>query len=141
MKKITLLLCLAFVILLVGCAGSQVEEPKATPIQEAAPIEVAPEISDPLPLAEDTEELVDSSVQIEVSIENFAFVPSDITINKGDTVIWTNNDRAPHNVVFGQDRSPTLRSGDVYEKTFDEAGEFSYICSIHPSMTGKVIVQ
>ncbi|HEY3421823.1 MAG TPA: cupredoxin domain-containing protein [Methanocellaceae archaeon] len=76
-----------------------------------------------------------------VSIQNFAFSPGTVTILKGGTVIWTNNDSTAHTVTFADSGSPSLNHGDTYTKTFVESGTFDYHCSIHPSMTGKVIVQ
>ncbi|MEW6035512.1 MAG: cupredoxin family copper-binding protein [Candidatus Micrarchaeota archaeon] len=76
-----------------------------------------------------------------VTIQGFAFSPADLTVAKGTTVTWTNQDSAPHTVKFGDGtESPTLSKGQSYSRTFSEAGEFSYICGIHPSMTGKVKV-
>ncbi len=76
-----------------------------------------------------------------VTIQGFAFSPADLTVAKGATVTWTNQDSVPHTVKFGDGTvSPTLNKGESYSRTFSDAGEFSYICGIHPSMTGKVKV-
>ena len=76
-------------------------------------------------------------------IKNFAFSPAQITVNKGDTVVWTNNDTAPHTVTGdnGGPDSPTLQNGATYSYTFNTAGTFPYYCSIHPMMKGIVTVQ
>lgn len=76
-----------------------------------------------------------------VAIQNFAFSPGTVTIRKGGTVIWTNNDSTTHTVTFADGGSPNLNHGDIYTKTFNETGTFDYHCSIHMSMTGKVVVQ
>ncbi len=79
-----------------------------------------------------------------ISIASFAFSQSSLTINKGDKVIWTNNDNAPHTVTSDSGselNSDTLSTGDKYEHTFNSAGTFNYYCTIHPSMKGKVIVR
>lgn len=76
-----------------------------------------------------------------VTIKNFAFSPGEVTILKGGTVTWTNDDGTTHTVTFADSSSPDLGNGATYSKTFNETGTFSYKCSIHSSMTGKVIVQ
>ncbi len=85
-----------------------------------------------------------NSETYDVDIQDFEFSPQSLTIQEGDTVIWTNEDNAPHNVRSrsGQELSSnTLQEGDTYSHTFDEAGNFSYYCSIHPNMTGTIIVE
>jgi plastocyanin len=84
-----------------------------------------------------------SATGLVVAIENYQFNPSALTVKKGDTVVWTNNDSAPH-IVAG-DKSPwvpggSLKKGDTYTHTFDTVGSFSYYCFIHPSMRGTVTV-
>ena len=76
----------------------------------------------------------------DVSIQNYQFQPSQATIAKGDTVTWTNMDPVPHDVKFKDAESPDMRKGEKYSKTFDKPGTYDYICEIHPSMKGKVIV-
>ncbi|MEW6036465.1 MAG: DUF4382 domain-containing protein [Candidatus Micrarchaeota archaeon] len=76
-----------------------------------------------------------------VTIQDFAFSPADLTVSKGTTVTWTNQDNAPHSVIFGDGIvSPTLGKGQSYSRTFDEEGEFSYSCGIHTSMSGRIEV-
>jgi plastocyanin len=75
-----------------------------------------------------------------VTIKNFAFTPGEVTIVKGGSVTWSNVDGTTHTVAFADNSSPDLGNGATYSKTFDETGTFSYKCSIHPGMTGKVIV-
>ena len=77
-----------------------------------------------------------------VTIKNFAFDPETVTIKLGQTVTWTNQDSAAHTVVGdGGIDSGDLSKGKSYSKTFDTEGTFDYHCSIHPQMTGQVIVQ
>lgn len=77
-----------------------------------------------------------------VLIKGFAFDPATITVVKGTTVTWMNMDSAPHNVVATGNAfsSETLKNGQSYEHTFNDIGTFEYKCGIHPSMSGKVIV-
>ena len=79
-----------------------------------------------------------------VSIQNFAFLPGDITIKKGTTVTWTNNDSTTHTVseIDGKKGpgSGNLSPGDKYDFTFNEVGKFKYRCNIHTDMLGTVTV-
>ena len=80
---------------------------------------------------------------VSVAIQNFAFSPATLNINRGDTVIWTNKDSAPHTVTSdtgSEMGSSTLSTGGTYSHTFNTAGTFSYHCNIHASMKAKVIV-
>lgn len=78
-----------------------------------------------------------------VSISNFAFSPADITVKKGTTVTWTNNDSVAHSIKFETDDIPessTLSNGQTYTHMFDDEGTFNYVCGIHSSMHGTVTV-
>jgi plastocyanin len=79
----------------------------------------------------------------EVKVDNFSFSPQTITISPGTTVIWTNRDDIPHTVVSDDKvfKSKVLDTDEKFSFTFDKAGNFPYFCSVHPKMTGKVIVQ
>lgn len=80
----------------------------------------------------------------EVSIQNFEYTPSSITIDSGDTVTWTNLDDARHTVTSDTGNeldSDLLSNGETYEHTFTEAGTFAYHCTPHPYMKGTVIVE
>ena len=78
-----------------------------------------------------------------VSISNFTFAPKDIVVPVGTTVTWVNGDDVPHVVraVDGAFHSKPLDSDDRFSFTFTTPGVFSYFCSLHPKMTGKVIVK
>ena len=76
-----------------------------------------------------------------VTIQGYAFQPQSITIDKGGTVTWTNQDSVVHDVKFSDAESPDLKKGGTYSRTFDKAGTFDYICEIHPTMKGTVIVK
>jgi len=78
-----------------------------------------------------------------VTIDNFAFMQPTITVAAGTTVTWTNNDDIPHTVraVDGSFHSAALDSADHYSFTFTKPGVYSYFCSLHPKMVGKVIVK
>ena len=76
----------------------------------------------------------------DVAIQNYQFQPSQVTILKGETVTWTNMDSMLHDVKFRDFESPELKKGEQYSKAFDKPGTYDYICGIHPSMKGTVIV-
>jgi plastocyanin len=87
-----------------------------------------------------------SAPSAEISIENFSFSPAALTVAPGTSVTWVNNDEEPHNIVnVGQAtrlfRSQGLDGGDKYAFVFDQPGTYEYICSIHPRMSGKIIVK
>ena len=79
----------------------------------------------------------------EVKIDNFSFGPGTLTVPVGTTVTWTNRDDIPHTVVSteGLFKSKVLDTDEKFSFTFSKAGTYPYFCSIHPKMTGKVIVQ
>jgi plastocyanin len=70
------------------------------------------------------------------------FTPATITVTAGTTVTWKNNDNMTHTVTANDDSydSGNIGSGSSFSKTFSIAGTYPYHCSIHPSMTGKVVV-
>jgi len=76
-----------------------------------------------------------------VTMSGFKFLPGVITINKGDTVIWKNNDSAGHDVSGDGFVSPIFGKGETFIFTFNTAGTFDYSCIVHPGMTGKVVVK
>jgi plastocyanin len=81
----------------------------------------------------------------EVKIDNFSFGPVTLTVPVGTTVTWTNRDDIPHTIVSTDDpkafKSKVLDTDEKFSFTFSKAGTYPYFCSIHPKMTGKVIVQ
>ena len=80
----------------------------------------------------------------EVVIDNFSFLPKEITVPVGTTVTWTNHDDVPHVVASADDqfkKSGALDTDESFSHTFSTAGNYTYFCSIHPHMTGKIIVK
>jgi plastocyanin len=84
-----------------------------------------------------------SAANAEVKIDNFVFGPETITVPVGATVTWTNKDDIPHTSVSteGVFKSKVLDTDEKFSYTFTKAGTYSYYCTIHPKMTGKVVVQ
>jgi plastocyanin len=79
----------------------------------------------------------------EVVIDNFSFGPQTLTIAVGATVTWTNRDDIPHTVVStdGVFKSKVRDTDEKFSYTFTKVGTYSYYCSVHPKMTGKIVVQ
>lgn len=76
-----------------------------------------------------------------VSISNFSFNPSSLTVKSGDTVVWTNNDPMQHTVTGSDFDLGPISSGTSVSHTFSKAGSFDYHCKIHSSMHGNVTVE
>ena len=79
----------------------------------------------------------------EVRVDNFSFGPATLTVPTNSTVTWVNKDDVPH-VIASNDglfKSKALDTDDKYSFTFTKAGTYSYYCSIHPKMVGKIVVQ
>jgi plastocyanin len=79
----------------------------------------------------------------EVTIDNFSFGPQTLTVPVGTTVTWVNRDDIPHTVVStdGVFKSKVRDTDEKFSFMFDKAGTYPYYCSVHPKMTGKVVVQ
>jgi plastocyanin len=80
---------------------------------------------------------------VEVKIDNYSFMPGDLTVSAGTTVTWVNHDDVPHTVRNndGTIKSKALDTDDKFSMTFDKPGTYEYFCSIHPKMTAKVLVK
>jgi plastocyanin len=84
-----------------------------------------------------------SAANAEVKIDNFVFGPETIMVPVGATVTWTNKDDIPHTAVStdGVFKSKVMDTDEKFSHTFDKAGTYPYYCTIHPKMTGKIVVQ
>jgi plastocyanin len=79
-----------------------------------------------------------------VTMRDLAFTPATLTVSPGTSVTWTNRDSAPHTVTSehgGPLASKTLDASGSYSYTFKQLGTYTYYCTIHPGMTGTVVVQ
>ena len=81
--------------------------------------------------------------EVEVKIDNFSFGPQVLTVAPGTKVTWKNRDDIPHTVVSteGVFKSRVLDTDETFSFLFDKSGSYSYFCSIHPKMTGQVVVK
>ena len=83
------------------------------------------------------------SLPTEVRVDNFSFGPETLTVPANSTVTWVNKDDVPH-VIASNDglfKSKALDTDDKFSFTFNKAGTYTYYCSIHPKMVGKIVVQ
>ena len=76
-----------------------------------------------------------------ITIKDFSFNPNILTVKQGETVTWVNEDSVPHKITSSTFSSEDLNQGDTFKFTFGTKGNFDYICGIHPSMKGKVVVE
>jgi 3',5'-cyclic-AMP phosphodiesterase len=79
----------------------------------------------------------------EVAVDNFSFSPTTVAVPAGTTVTWTNHDDVPHNIVSTEQRfkSPVLDTDQRFAHVFETRGSYKYFCSLHPRMTGQIIVE
>jgi len=114
--------------------------PESTAPASDAPASDAPASDAPASDAPASDEPGSGSTSVAI-IDN-DFTPASVEVPLGGEVMWTSNGQNPHTVTFDDDGpdSGTLATGDTFRATFDEAGEFSYHCEIHSSMTGTVTV-
>jgi YVTN family beta-propeller protein len=76
-----------------------------------------------------------------ITISGFAFTPTLLQVSAGETVTWLNDDGAPHSIALKNGKaSDTLMPGSTYSAGFDQPGDYDYLCSIHPYMSGKIVV-
>ena len=124
-------------------------EPAPVPAPPGPPAAVAPEPTAP-PAAVPPEPTATqvtisrgtASASIAVAIVDFVYSPAALTVNVGDSVTWTNYDAAEegHDVTGDGLASGLMTQGGTYSASFNLEGSYSYICTIHPSMTGTVEV-
>jgi plastocyanin len=87
--------------------------------------------------------------RVEVSMEGNKFVPASVTVAKGGTVVWTNNDSVGHDVTkrggvgasFKSGDPGGLKTDDTFQQRFDAAGDVKYVCTVHPGMEGSITVE
>ncbi len=121
-KHLIILLVMFIVFLATGCVGNNTQKP-AAPNETTATLQVTGQ-----------------GKIVDISIKNFAFNHTLVTISVGDTVRWTNQDSVTHIVKGSNFESGSLAQKDAYEFTFTKSGTYDYICSIHPSMKGTITV-
>ena len=78
-----------------------------------------------------------------VTIKNFMFAPTTVTVKAGSTVTWTNKDDEPHTVVSdsGLFRSGAVDTDESFSFRFEKPGTYRFLCTIHPTMVGTIVVE
>ncbi|MBB5203391.1 plastocyanin [Inhella inkyongensis] len=79
----------------------------------------------------------------EVTISGMQFMPAELQVQSGETVRWTNQEkRTSHSLLFAdQPESERLLPGEHWERRFDQAGDYPYVCGPHPDMKGRILVR
>jgi len=151
-------------IVAVGVGIASIGGQFQSPVTPVAPNTVPPVMEEPSkPVMEEPSKPVmeepTGPMTVEVSIpagtsvpgceeSNKCFIPSSVSIMKGDTVVWSNDDTAAHTVTSGSPAngpsgmfdSSLLIGGKSFEHKFDSSGSVDYFCMVHPWMTGSVLV-
>jgi plastocyanin len=83
------------------------------------------------------------SATIRISVKEFMFAPTSLTVRVGSTVTWINLDEEPHTIVSesGLFRSGALDTKESFSYTFSTPGSYRYLCTIHPRMMGVIVVE
>ena len=141
MKKLLALAfaCLSLGLVATGCGGDDDEEDSGgSADQPAQTTEKKPAAANDGP----------ARGAAEVGLQDIAFDPQEVTVKKGGTVTWTNNESVPHDVTKEDGPGPdfssgdgNMQEGDTFKQKFSAPGEVSYICTVHPNMTGTVTVK
>jgi plastocyanin len=108
------------------------------------PLAVAASAISTVPVRAAGAEMTDATAKaVEVKIDNFTFSPARITVQAGTTVTWDNGDDIPHTVTSSTKmfKSKVLDTADKFSFTFATPGVFEYFCSLHPHMTGTIVVE
>jgi len=127
MKKAILTLLILFMVISLAACSQYQQTASQSPTQPAAG---AP-----------AQQPAATGTTVSVAIKNFAFDPQTLTIDKGTTVKWTNEDSVAHKIKSDTFNSDYLNSGNTYEFTFNNSGTYPYSCAIHPSMTATIVVR
>ena len=159
LRKSNIVVIVIIVIILLGVwwfVSSQ-SQPNPVPLQQniatnsnpsvpsnnnnpSSPVEQpTPQTTNPTPATD--KPITPSSVS--VNIQNFAFVPSTLSIKKGTKVTWTNNDSVAHTVTSDSGsllNSGTIQPGASFTFTFTNTGSTNYHCAVHPMMKGNIVV-
>jgi plastocyanin len=139
-REVLLIACLAVVLLLSACATSPSSGGNIA-VPTAEPTMVMPTQTSANPSSSTLSVIPVTGPK--VTISNFTFGPDSLTVPVGTSVTWVNQDDIPHTVnsVDKLFASQALDTGDQFTYKFTTAGIYSYFCSLHPKMVGKIIVK
>jgi 3',5'-cyclic-AMP phosphodiesterase len=99
-------------------------------------------VNSPIAITDVPLESETASAAHDVAVDNFSFAPATTSIPVGTTITWTNRDDVPHTIVSTEHtfKSPVLDTDERFSHRFDTPGTYQYFCSLHPRMTGQVLV-
>jgi plastocyanin len=95
-------------------------------------------------LAGEMKEIDITSKQNKIEIKDFAFNPQTLTVKSGEKVTWINRDEEPHTIVSVEKqfkKSAALDTDQEFTITAGAPGTYNYFCSVHPKMTGTIVVE
>jgi plastocyanin len=122
-----------------GVPGTALEHPRPALLQ----FDVTPDV----PTLPDAPRPGDSATSdvIPVAVKGFVYIPETVTVPAGSSVVWTNQDNAPHTSTGFGDAVSALDSGAIifgqtFTQAFDTPGTYPYYCVYHPNMLGTVVV-
>jgi len=100
------------------------------------------EVNHPIAITDVPLEATAAAGASDVVVDSFSFTPAMTSVPIGSTITWTNRDDVPHNIVSTEQKfkSPVLDTDGQFSHRFDAPGTYKYFCSIHPRMTGQVVV-
>lgn len=145
MKALIVFLILMTTLIVAGCTQYEdqpaPESEMTTPEDTDESITEEEEVESTVDAAEDTGDT--TSMENKVLIKDFEFKPEKLQISVGDTVTWVNMDSAPHTATSNDEGfdSGSLSEDESFSFTFEEAGNYDYICTFHPNMKGEIIVE
>jgi len=123
--------------------GSETQSPPAPTVSRNSNTEMSKMEMPAKPSPAAGKDLPNPSTANQVMVENFSFQPGTLTVKAGTTVTWVNHDDEPHTV---NENNKTFKSGTLdtdakFSYKFTSPGTYSYFCSLHPRMTGQIIVK
>lgn len=137
------LLAVGLLVLLAACGGTTTTAPTSTPTTAPTNTPTTAPTNTPTTAPASTPTTAPPSTGNSVSIMNFTFSPTTLTVKTGTKVTWTNKDTVTHTVTDdkGAFNSGLLTPGNSFSFTFTQAGTYSYHCNIHHSMMATIVVQ
>ena len=129
MRRILPALCVIVALAAVGCGSSNSSSTSSASSSSASTSTAA---------------AASSGGGVAIKMQNIAFDPKDVTVKVGQKVTWTNDDSVDHNVTSKSGetiKSDNFGKGGTFSFTPTKAGKISYVCTIHPGMTGTLTVQ
>ena len=134
-RVLTILLACGVLVLVAGCGGDDSDSSGGGGGQADKPAEPSGGSKAPAGKADVT-----------VDMKDIKFMPANVNVKKGGTVLWVNKDSVPHNVTKddgpgAEFASDTVDPGGKFSQKFDAPGKIAYVCTIHPNQTGSVTVK